>query len=350
MRTIIRNIITGIFLISTVCSCSKDENTEPEANSGNPLPSLTVIFSAGNLGDMGYNDNLLAAAVKFEKNYRDSIDLHLVTPKTYEHGESAFNEWLENTENSYENRRILVLAGSEYEKLLEKTEFISDNGSSIILLESRKKEWEDGIAAINLQLYGVSYLAGRLMAANNKNEAVAILAMPDNWKLNEGLDGLTDGMNDGSPATAKIKTKFLSDNAEGFAMQDSAFTLASKIYKDNSKAFIYPLCGGSALGIYRFLDGKINPMVIGMDNDFGYMCYFMPFSVIRDVGKILYDYLEKWYKGESLPAYSSFGLSDGYTYIRNNTTKYQSVDWEKLGNEFINMAIEKEEAYEKNLR
>lgn len=349
MRTVYSmKCVVCILLTFLVVSCSdNDEVSEQGTLPISARPSLTVIFSTNGLGDMTYNDDLLGGTMKFVNSHRDSLDIHIVAPRSVVQGELAFKQWMNDSKKLSHKKRLLVLASSEYETMLAKENISLSEGSTILLLETGREQWPDGVAGIDVRLYGISYLVGRLMTSLGRNRAVAVLAMPDDDKLAEGVNGLTDGMMEENPTSALTDVKYLSDNAEGYAMADSAFKMTAHIAQSKKYDWIYPLCGGSALGIYRNLDLKVSPSVIGMDSDCGNLCYFLPFSIVRNVGTILYESLEDWYQGKSLPMYKSFGLKDGYTVIKNNISHRQSHDWETMGEEFMEEAIKKEEAYEK---
>lgn len=336
-------------------SCS-DSTSLPEQEAVASSPSVTVIFSTNGLGDMTYNDNMLDGVVSFINAHGDSVDAHLVTPYSSGQGETAFKKWLTEAYEPSKSKRLLVLASSEYEQMLANENPTLAEGNNILLLESNRQQWADGISAIDINLYGISYVAGKLIASLSKNRTLAVLAMPGDSKLNEGLQGLQDGLSVGTlvgnpieetTSTPKLDIKYLADDAAGYAMADSAFKMTAHVAQARSYDWIYPLCGGSALGIYRYLDGRAQPNVVGMDAECGELCYALPFSVVRNVGNILRSNLEEWYQGKALPTHRTYGLKDGYTVIQNSSRRMQSTNWEELAKPLMQEAIDKEEEYKK---
>lgn len=337
------------FTIWTLCSLSfascSDSTSLPEQEAVTSVPSVTVIFSTNGLGDMTYNDDMLDGVVSFINAHGDSIDSHLVTPYSSGQGETAFKKWLTEAHEPSKSKRLLVLASSEYEQMLAQENPALAEGNHILLLESNRQQWADGISAINVNLYGISYVAGRLIASRPDTRTLAVLAMPGDKKLEEGLQGLRDGLSVGgseSNGAETLDVKYIAEDASGYAMADSAFKMATNYINAKNYGWVYPLCGGSALGIYRHQDGSSIPSVIGMDAECGELCYAVPFSVVRNIGNILFTNLEDWYQGRALPTYKSYGLADGYAVIKNSSRRMQSVDWEKLSEQYMAEATEKE--------
>lgn len=339
-----RKLLYIIIMLTTCLSCSDSEEEQPESTVDKK--DITVIFSTNGLGDMTYNDDLLTETMRFGRNHRDSINLHIVSPLSSGQGETAFKKWMAGATSDMQTKRLLVLASSEYETMLANADISLPEGNTILLLETQRKKWGKGVAGLDVKIYGISYIVGRMMASAGLSRAATMLAMPGDIKLMDGYKGLTEGLADGNQSGTLSDTFYLSDTANGYAMSDSAFKMAYKIAEERKYDFIYPLCGGSALGIYRYLNSRSHPLVIGMDGDCSSLNYFLPFSVIRGTGKILYENMEEWYNGGILPMHRSYGLEDGYSYIKNNTSHRQTHDWEKMGKIFMDEAVRKEKEYE----
>lgn len=346
---LLRMSLCLLCMVAYGCSDNDEEVQQPESEVDNRY-SLTVIFSTDGLGDMTYNDSLLAGVLRFNINHHDSLQTHFVTPDTHAEGEAAFRQWVELTREERtapRGCRLLLLASSEYEQTLAQANLDDlPEGNHILLLESPLKQWPRGVGAVNMCLYGGCYLAGRLIAARGTfAQATVVAAMPGDPKLDEGTEGFRRGLVDEVP-DFPLKVRYLAQDATGYLMEDSAFVLTQQIFDEERNQAILPLCGGSAMGIYRKLDGWSAPVPIGMDGDCSQFSHWLPFSVVRRMGTLVNDLLEAWIQTRQMPTFRSYGLDSGYTdVVPSSTGSGKRYDWERLENEWRSEAVEKEKAY-----
>lgn len=336
----IGSIVCLLLLSLLVVSCH--DNDDPEPDPAAEYMSVTIISATNGLGDMTYNDDLIKEFMTFawDHEYED-VESHVVAPTTKEQGAAVFRYWMAAAAKPAKPKRLLVLASSEYEAMLDTANVNLAEGNEILLLESRRDDMPEGVICLDVNLYGVSYMVGRTLMTQDRKRVMAVLACPGEKKLQEGLDGLRDGIIDGSHDDGTLDVKYLADDASGFAMADSARVVANSLRKAKDYDWVYPLCGGSALGIYSELFSV--PLPIGMDVDCSEFSYKIPFSAYRKVGQALHDVLTRWAGGETLPRNISYGLVDGYTGICNNSNRYK--DWLPIASQFKDEAISKEKAY-----
>lgn len=216
---------------------------------------------------------------------------------------------------------------------------------------------------VRIQRYGISYLAGCIVAPEGC--ATIIAALPDDPILTDAISGFTDGFkaycdneeeeDEDSYFKTGLDTIYLANDYTGYAMPDSTYRLVTEI----NNGFIYPLAGGSNNGIYKSIRDNhfALAMVIGMDADCSAHGKSIPFSVVIRTDKLVENYLTMWTDGEELPSHSSYGLEDGYTdiiispyfYDMNIQWKpyYEEENyWEKAYHMYKDEAIEKEMEYE----
>ena len=234
------------FVLAVLSSCSdRDGDT---AETLQESLSVTLVTSLNGAGDNGYNDLILSGALKFYQAHEE-VELSLVWPHDIAEAEGILTSWL--AEES-EERQLLILGGNEYEQMVREKDIELDNNKTILLFES---EAIQGVNTIRIQRYGISYLAGCIVAPEGC--ATIIAALPDDPILTDAISGFTDGFkaycgneeeeDENSYIKTGLDTIYLANDYTGYAMPDSTYRLATEI----NNGFIYPLAGGSNNGIYK---------------------------------------------------------------------------------------------------
>ena len=342
------------FLVLVVLSSCSDRDGDT-AETFNESLSVTLVTSLNGAGDNGYNDLILSGALKFYQE-QENVNLSLVWPHNIEEAESFLASWMEKESDV---RELLILGSNDYELMVREKDVELDEQKTILLFES---EAIPNVNTIRIQRYGVSYLAGCIVAPEGC--ATIIAAMPDEPILMDAISGFSDGFNayynednveDSYYFSTGLDTIYLANDYTGYAMPDSTYRLVNEI----NNGFIYPLAGGSNNGIYKSIRDNhfALTMAIGMDADCSAHGKSIPFSVIIRTDKLIEDYLTMWVDGKELPSHSSYGLEDGYTdivispyfYDMNMQWKpyYEKENyWEDAYYKYKEEAIEKESEYE----
>lgn len=342
-----------IFVLVVLSSCTdRDGDT---AETFNESLSVTLVTSLNGAGDNGYNDLILSGVLRFYQE-QENVNLSLVWPHNIEEAESFLASWMEKESDV---RELLILGSNDYELMVREKDVELDEQKTILLFES---EAIPNVNTIRIQRYGVSYLAGCIVAPEGC--ATIIAAMPDEPILMDAISGFSDGFNayynednveDSYYFSTGLDTIYLANDYTGYAMPDSTYRLVNEI----NNGFIYPLAGGSNNGIYKSIRDNhfALTMAIGMDADCSAHGKSIPFSVIIRTDKLIEDYLTMWVDGKGLPSHSSYGLEDGYTdivispyfYDMNMQWKpyYEKENyWEDAYYKYKEEAIEKESEYE----
>ena len=338
-----RYLLYILFLPILFISCTEDSNDDILT----PKPKLTIIMSINGLGDMGYNDKIMSGIMKFYDNYE--IEMNLIHPESETEVETHIYDWLQNSRDN--KKSLLLLADSEYEKyVLDKDITLTEN-QKILLFESKKTNLACGISSFYINRYGVSYLAGCM--AGEHNSATIIAAMPNNSLLEESINGFTEGYN--SITKKDVDVIYLSKDESGFSKPDLAFQTTGNI--ENS--FIFPLAGGSNSGIYKY--SRETPfylsLIAGMDTDCSLFSPRIPFSVVINIDKLVFQYLSEWYNGNEWEKNKVYGLKDGFTDIAISPVFYNRLSvwedyydnpdyWSNVYSLYKEEAKEKEEKYE----
>ena len=335
-----------VFLISVILSlisCKKDEDSVHQAD------YLMVVTSAGGLGDMGYNDQIMSGIMRFYE--ANEVCMNLVRPNKPEDVKQALQKWQAETKDK--GKSLLVLAGNEYETMVTAGNLNLSENQQILLFESRNPSLPEKVSTFYINRYGASYLAGCM--AQEHEAATIIAAMPGSPTLEEAIAGFSDAYRTHSQQEAKVI--YLADDESGFNMADKAYQTMGDIYN----AFVFPLAGGSNIGIYKYSreTSLYLPLVVGMDADQSMQSSRIPFSMVIHIDKVVEQYLTDWLNGIPLEKHQIFGLESEMIDISLSPVFYQNMEiwedyyeddnyWKNAYQNHKTEAIGKEEAYEKN--
>lgn len=306
-----RRLLIYIAFLSTLLSCSDDKVDNVV------LPRLTMVTSVNGLGDMGYYDKIMGGVMNFYEQH--DLEMNLICPQDEEEVKQIISTWQNETRN--EHKSLLLLADSEYERILRQTDIALSESQKILLFESRSTDLPDRVYTFYINRYGVSYLAG-CMAREHKS-ATIIAAMSDNPLLEESIKGFSDGYKSAGN-DSNVNVVYLSTDETGFSMPDATFRIAGDI--ENS--FILPLAGGSNSGIYKY--SRETPfylsLIAGMDTDCSLLSPRIPFSVVINIDRLVEQYLSDWYNGIEYAKNEVYGLEDGVTDIVISPVFYERID------------------------
>ena len=351
-------LVLGGVLVFGACR-SDDAVDAPERKA-----RVTFLVTPNGLGDNNYNDD--AAEGIFAFAGETSTALSMLQPTSIEEAGRMIGQWI--TDNAGRDSAVLVIGSSVYEDVArdaaaahrDKLDALRAKGGRVLMFESDARI--DGISSVVISRYGVSWLAGAM--AQNFN-ALVLTAMPGNPLLEEAIAGFTAARElyarEYEDWPCKTNVHYLADNADGFAMPDSAFRFIARRADDFFfyDEMIFPLLGGSEAGVLRYLndDEFTMALMVGMDVDQTGLSSRIPFSVVFRIGNVLKRCLYEWLDGDEWPAARRLGMADGAADIVVNPTfadyltltdaRYDDPDtFANLYQQYKDEAIEKENAYE----
>lgn len=337
--------LTFLFCIAALSSCTGSEDKAADVMDVN----LTIVTSVDGLGDMGYNDQIMFGIMHFYE--ANDVQMNLVHPKNTEEVKQALKKWQAETKNH--EKSLLVLAESAYESLLTSSNLTLEENQQILLFETKNPNLPEGVNSFYISRYGASYLAGCM--AKEHQAATIIAAMPGSPTLEAAIAGFSDAYRTHSQQEAEVI--YLADDESGFNMADKAYQTMSDIYN----AFVFPLAGGSNIGIYKYSreTSFYLPLVVGMDADLSMQSSRIPFSMVIHIDQVVEQYLTDWLNGIPLEKHQTFGLESGMIDITLSPVFYQNMEiwedyyaddnyWKNAYQSHKTEAIGKEEAYEKN--
>lgn len=322
-----------LLLIALSCSCERDIDVLPALEK-----NVYILFSPGGIGDSGYNDLILRGALQAQKE--NDFRLHVLSPNSVEEAEKMYSAWLQS-EDDENPPTLFILAASEYEDIPAKysSSEIGEN-KKVVLFETRTSQSE--ISTFSISMYGACYLSGAIAAIFGEQAAI-ICGNKNDKAVNVAVDGFYAGFMEAGGS--EIIRENLSDTWEGYAMPELAYTRTAELSKQYS--FIFPLAGGSNLGIFRYTREYSKGLyTAGMDVEQSRLSSQITFSVVKHIDKLLKEYVGFWLNDVALPDSAVYGLESGYIDVVLSSN-YEDACCNRFNN-YRNRAVMKEKEYEEN--
>lgn len=336
MKTIFRYIVPIIMIALSSCHRDEKENIIETYPQTDMLKKNTVLLymQEKNFGDIIYYDKILEAiATECHKNNFELMTFRADADTT---NIEYLQEDFENYE-IFENKLLVIFAGNEWEKLLEKITIEKKDNCQIVLLESRKKI--DNVNSIYISLYGTSYITGKLMTLYDVPQDFCVVVGNENEPTGKDVyEGFCQGYGQ------KVTKDVLSETTSGRNIPDTAYR-RGKYYENFD--FVIAACGKSGLGInrYNFYNKSNKFGIINVETDANYSLFdTYTFSIIKKIDLVINNIVEHFKNNEKQDGVSYYGLSNGYTDIQAGSYQDQANEWIE---EYKNEAIQKEEEYEK---
>lgn len=289
-------------LQAALAGCSGHEE-DGAASAVAPAHAVTLMTSVGGTGDNGYNDLVLAGAMRFYGDHED-IGFSLQKPRDLADARAILDRWTQETA-ARPGETLLILASDSYRALLAEAAPSLAPNQRILLFECAGDDGlPQGVSTFRICRYGASYLAGA--AAFESPEAHIVAATDTEGLQRDAASGFTDGYRDASGNTAVVH--YLADGEQGYSMPNEAYELAQNF----GEAFIFPLAGGSNSGLYKYTrdDEFTLQLIAGMDVDCSDYSTRVPFSLLVHIDRVVYGMLARWIKDGTLPRHTDYTLAD----------------------------------------
>lgn len=292
-------------------SCSKIEREEPVVDR-----RIVVLSSIGGMGDHGYNDLVMSGLLK---SYwaRGRFDAHMfyLGPETMEEAEGFVERWT-GSETKSARHTLLVMCSSDYREIAERKlsdrNFTSENEVEMLVFEVPElPEPQNAIKAYSfmIPMYGASHDAGVYAAQNGYETPLVWLADKSDALTRRAGEGFSDGYESVTGRTPEWK--YLSDDWHGYTMGGEAYAQMEEISGRND--FIFPVMGGSNMGIYRYLrENSDGPAVVGMDVDQSIYSANVVGNILKHIDVVLYGLIEDWMNGTPIEHYTEYDTQSGY--------------------------------------
>lgn len=314
MMTRYNQIARKLFLCLCVnlllLSCGAEDSTPAE-----PKEKLVIaLFSPGGLGDRGYCDQIL---VGLQRVYKERADCAMLfeSPQSMEEAEEVFSKWLATPSDGRES--LFVLASAEYEAMAHRlldNPTTDMNHKAILLFETSTRFAEPHVYTFRLSMYGASYLAGVTAAVMGCTQPLVMLGSAEDAVIRVSYDGFDDGYYDQTGQHADLG--FFADDQTGYSVSQRAYEMMFDLSRSHD--FIYPVAGGTNLGVYRYLrEHPEGPYTAGMDIDQSAFASNITGSLIKHIDRLIAESIKSWLDHPLNDlTHMEFGLESGY------------VDWE----------------------
>lgn len=297
---------TAALFLSAWMLAACGETEVPDGVSDAPTPQIIFLFSPGGLGDMSYNDCILAGLQQFKKSHPE-VDVFLYSPPSMEAAERIFTDWLKRPGSDIPV--VFTLASNDYEYMVD--EFVephtlTDN-KRLLLFESLKEYPDPRISTFQISMYGASYLAGvsARECAGDKRSLV-LLGSSSDVPIQSARDGFIAGY-DGED----YDIEYLADDWTGYVMANVTYQRMSEW--GPAYGFIFPVAGGSNMGLYRYTrEYEDSPYMAGMDIDQSGFSHKITGSVVKRLDLLIEEYFDGWLLTGDLPEPRIYGLESGY--------------------------------------
>lgn len=305
-----------LFAFSVAClmlvSCSKKE---PETETVFER-RIAVLSSIGGMGDHGYNDLAMSGIFKVHEEIgRDRAHVLYFCPKTMDEAE-LFVNWWAGTNSRTAEHTLLVLCSSDYrtlaDKFLSDKDFVSENEVDMLVFEVPElpvSQNRINASSFTIDMSGASYDAGLYAGGSGSENPLIWIADKSDGNLSAAADAFADAY--ASLKGKKPERRFLSDDWHGFSMEGEVYAQMEDVCGQND--FIFPLMGGSEIGIYRYLlTHPEGPAVVGMDVDRSLYSNNNAGNILKHIDAVLHDILLDWLDGKPIEHYRKYDKESGY--------------------------------------
>lgn len=321
-------------LLPLMVSCSKSDDNDHLPDRSNR--EVRLILSMNGLGDRAFSDDIMRGVLQAQKEF--AFTFHYYIPENPEDAEKKIKEW---NQHSHAVRSLTILGSNEYEEIAVR---MNGNDKHHLFLQIEASSAEFDIPVFRFSGYGVSFLTGIAAYVYTRGDTAAYLGGQRNHAyLEECRIGFRDGYR--YAGGQEVTAVYLSEEPDGFAMAQPAYQCADSLYRQYS--FIYPVAGGSNDGVYRWLRNHPgqNKFTAGVDVDQSAYSNHLIGSMIKEIGRALYDYIGLWMEEKEWPEWNLFDLQSGYTYFL--VSEAFRKDLQEVIDTYKSVAIEKESEYNK---
>ncbi|MCQ2158153.1 MAG: BMP family ABC transporter substrate-binding protein [Bacteroidales bacterium] len=274
-----------------------------------------VVFSAiGGAGDNGYNDLITKGLTRVYMDH-SGASMNFLTPESMEQAEGQIFKWLDQSGRKAAHT-LLVLAASDYrdvtERILLDPDLKVEGEVEILTFEIPElPQSQNNIKAYSfiIPMDGASYQAGAYAAEMGFVNPLIWLAYESDALLIKAADGFEAGY---KSVTGQVPDRrYLSNDWHGYSMDKDAYLQMNEI--DGKYDFIYPVMGGSNMGIFRYLrENPDGPWVAGMDVDQSPFSSKVIGSVVKHIDDLLARIVRDWINGVPIEHYMEYDTKSGY--------------------------------------
>ena len=277
---------------------------------------LTVFYPAESegLGDRSFADMVFAGVVAASQNH----DFHTadIFPGGTVPASSLFKEHMKESPDLEE---LVITGGFDYANLVQESN-CDFGGRQLLHLDSLLPDCPD-LRSVRFRTFAPSFQAGvAAMDVSQSGKAAVLAGAPGIPSVEEFIEGFVCGVVHAGGEVTEIR--YIADCSQGFLMAEQAMECADQMYGDAD--VIFPVAGGSALGVFESAKQGAQRYAIGIDSD---QWYLGPGVILGSVVKHLdfetSETLASFAAGTFQPGAVSLGLEENRTEFLANSKNSQ---------------------------
>lgn len=307
-----RPIYIAYVLLLLFCACTDHAKNDICLSD---RPSIRVVFPVTGLGDRGYSDNIFEGVCRARERYAPT---HYLTVETYsvastDRIETLIDDWFRNPVST---RQLLIVSDGTLAPMFDRhPNWKTSPSNMVLILDSNRSD--QPVYSRFLQLYGISHLAGQVVAGLKLAPAAVVLGNNQDFPLQESAAGFCDGYRIAGGNPDSISILPLSPNSsEGFNMADSLYRLSYRLDGEGYR-FVLPVCGGSSNGLYRYTrqNDDASFYTCGIDVDAQNSSGKVLFSLLKRYDMVVEDFIGAWLDGQEQERHVTYGIGSEYLHL-----------------------------------
>lgn len=165
-------LLTIFALLTAACHKDDDPDDAPDSETETTAPQssadIMVVFAPGQLGDLGYADNIMGSISTLKNQYSsdsDTVNIRCMSPWDMADMRESFKQWARNTQNIFTdgdyNRRLLVLTEQFMESALDAIKDDLKKTDAVLMLKAAEDDIDKYAKKYGLEgrLYGLNISA-----------------------------------------------------------------------------------------------------------------------------------------------------------------------------------------------
>lgn len=264
---------------------------------------VLVLYGPGGKGDLGWNDTAYLGVLRGAEAV--GADVVEQAPRDKDHAAAIFHGWLGNPLGSA-NELIISLSHTYTATIIEQGCL---TGRRHLLHFDAELPPCDTFTTVHYEVFAPAFVAGAASMSMSEVQAGAALGGLRIPPVQEFVDGFTAGV-ESVGATAEVDYLRPSDN--GFANRLLGQSKAEEFYA--SADVVFPVAGGTGLGVIEAAKAEEGRYVIGVDTDQSHLGRSVVLgSVIKRVDLTIEQAIIDVQSERLEPGHRSVGLDEGET-------------------------------------
>ena len=253
-------LILPLLLLLSGCNKDDDDNTTPGGNAATGATmSVAVVFAPGQLGDMGFADNVLEGVYRLKvldrQSQPDTLDVEFLAGADLDAAKEMVEDWFDNAYNDYTaklyERRLLVLTEPFMVDWVEpfKTQFTE--WDEVLVMKMNQDDVAKAASRLGLgnRLHGINISAASSVRRYCQFIRQTIQEAEENHQLSVDK-GDSDDDSDYKPLNCNEMFLFRLYDSEKVAYRDSVYEVLNEELGEETEIVHYSVATTVGDGIF----------------------------------------------------------------------------------------------------